>query len=212
MEKMIAWLEAHARWGQLRALGNSNLVRASVLMPVFGYMLLLNDNVHQYLTIKYDGRLLNYLPAIWRIWLLFYGSFFVAIGSILYSFFCPPEVKRYQSAFEMADAESQHQLNLGQFDQVRDHVKARYARLSKWERSILPFHEPRYDLQSYGDKQFLDRVSTYLVHQWTLVNVSMPSLRVSILTLFTVGLFLLAVPAAFTFLQVTILAVKRMFS
>ena len=41
-------------------------------MPAFGYILLLNENVHQYLTIKYDGWLLHYLPSVWRVWLLFY--------------------------------------------------------------------------------------------------------------------------------------------
>ena len=79
----VDWLESHSRWNQLKALGSSNLVRASVLMPAFGYMLLLNDQVHQYLTIKYDGWLLKYLPNVWRIWLLFYGSFFLATATIL---------------------------------------------------------------------------------------------------------------------------------
>jgi hypothetical protein len=75
-------------------------VRASVLMPAFGYMLLLNDNVHRYLTIKYDGWLLNYLPSIWRIWFLFYGSFFLAAATIVYSYFCPISIKHYRSPYE----------------------------------------------------------------------------------------------------------------
>jgi len=81
------WLELHARWSGLRTLGNSSIVRASVLMPAFGYMLLLNENVHAYLTIKYDGWILSYLPNVWRIWLLFYGSFFIAFATILYGWF-----------------------------------------------------------------------------------------------------------------------------
>jgi hypothetical protein len=36
-----------------------------------------------------------------------------------------------------------------------------------------------------------------------------PKLRIVIVTLFGIGLALLAVPAAFTFLQVTVLAVHR---
>jgi hypothetical protein len=83
-------------------------------MPAFGYMLLLNEQVHQYLTIEYDGWLLNYLPDVWRIWLLFYGSFFLAAATILYSAFCPQEVKRYSSAFEMADVEGNHQVTMNQ--------------------------------------------------------------------------------------------------
>ena len=52
---MFAWLESRSRWSKLRDLGQSNLVRASVLMPVFGYLLLLNEHVHAYLTIQYDA-------------------------------------------------------------------------------------------------------------------------------------------------------------
>src|SRR5262245_55147275 len=99
----IRWLAFHSLWHRLKNLGDSNLVKASVLMPAFGYMLLLNEDVHQYLIIKYDGWLLNYLPSTWRIWLLFYGSFFLAIASILYSICCPREIKLYRSAYEMSD-------------------------------------------------------------------------------------------------------------
>jgi hypothetical protein len=44
-------LEKLSRWKNLKVLGGSNLVRISVLMPAFGYMLLLNENIQQYLTI-----------------------------------------------------------------------------------------------------------------------------------------------------------------
>ena len=84
--RAIRLLEGWSRWNILRSLGNSNLVRASVLMPAFGYMLLLNDNVHQYLTIKYDGWLLHYLPSVWRIWFLFYGSFLLAAANCATNF------------------------------------------------------------------------------------------------------------------------------
>jgi hypothetical protein len=55
MRNLFKRLEARSRWSELRDLGQSNLVKASVLMPVFGYLLLLNEHVHQYLTILYDA-------------------------------------------------------------------------------------------------------------------------------------------------------------
>ena len=113
-------------------------------MPAFGYILLLNDNVHQYLTVKYDGWLIEHLhlPGVWRIWLLFYGSFLLAAATILYSSFCPDEIKRYPSAFEMADGETEHQYNLGQFKIVQDNLGKLYANLSKWESSVLISTKP----------------------------------------------------------------------
>ena len=137
--EFLVWLELHSRWSVLRSLGGSNLVKASVLMPAFGYMLLLNDNVHQYLTIKYDGVLLNYLPNVWRIWLLFYGSFLVALATLLYSYFCPPDVKRYGSPYEKANAEAEHVQRLGGLSGVSKEYGKEYDALSELEDAIYPF-------------------------------------------------------------------------
>jgi hypothetical protein len=41
MDNLITWLEIRSPWSELRELGYSNLVRSSVLMPAFGYLLLL---------------------------------------------------------------------------------------------------------------------------------------------------------------------------
>src|SRR5260221_7846873 len=103
------WLEARSRWSELRTLGQSNMVRASVLMPVFGYLLLFNENVRQYLTILYDATgLLRHFPSMWRVWMLYYGSFSLAIGSIFFAILCPVFIKQYASAFQMADTERHH--------------------------------------------------------------------------------------------------------
>lgn len=179
-------------------------------MPAFGYILLLNENVHQYLTIKYDGWLLNYLPSTWRIWLLFYGSFFLAIASILYSLFCPGEIKRYASAFEMADAGSEHHVRMGLFKGVRDAVQSLYKSLSKFERSMLSMPEPDYSpTQLQIRDEMRETMSKLLVHQWIVQNVKRPWLRIVIFVLFSAGLALIAIPAILTFIQVTGLLVKR---
>jgi len=206
------WIEARARWSQLRQLGNSNLVRASVLMPAFGYMLLLNENVHQYLTIKYDGWLLTelHLPNVWRIWLLFYGSFCLAAATILYSLFCPVEVKRYVSSFEMADEETSHQLNLGQFDSVKANLRNHYTVLSSWEKTIVPPRPKELnDVQGpFPNNRSI--LSVVLIHQWTLRNLQRPRLRCFVFLLYAVGLALVGIPAAFTFVQVSWLGVRRL--
>lgn len=197
------WLESHSRWSQLKALGNSNLVRASVLMPAFGYMLLLNDQVHQYLTIKYDGWLLKYLPNVWRIWLLFYGSFFLAAATVLYSAFCPQEVKRHSSAFEMADAEAKHYYNINEAPLVQHKVRELYSGMPLWmypyfdmngmnlEADVSTFANPEADL------------SKFLILQWMIQDMQRRSVRIVLYLLYAIGLSLITIPAALTFLQVT---------
>jgi hypothetical protein len=162
-QRAIAWLEEHSRWNQLRTLGDSNLVNASVLMPAFGYMLLLNDNVHQYLTIKYDGWLLHHLPSIWRIWLLFYGSFFLAIATILYSIYCPSQVKRYASRFAMADAEREHHMRLGQETLVRELLGDARDRMTKIQIEAVPAFDVGDENPNYLGTDPLARISNMLI-------------------------------------------------
>lgn len=208
--KVINWLEEHSRWNLLKALGNSNLVRASVLMPAFGYMLLLNDNVHQYLTIKFDGRLLEYLPNVWRIWLLFYGSFFLAAATILYSIFWPPEVKRYSSAFEMADGEAKHQYNINQSTLVQDRAKKLYTDMPRWMYSYFDREGINFDANTRSLVEPAAYLSKLLVLQWSIQNMGRRGLRIFLYILFAIGLSLIAIPAAFTFLQVTWIPMKHL--
>lgn len=181
-------------------------------MPVFGYMLLLNDNVHQYLVIRFDGRLLEYLPTTWRVWLLFYGSFFVAIGALAYAWFCPEMIKSYPNALDAADREAQHQISMGQYDTFLAFLRGTRPLLKGWHKDLLEDVPIASDEPHYRSLTMLQQVSNLLMYQWTVENVSLPAVRVSILLCFWTGFAFLAFPAAFTFVQVTFLLVKQLFS
>jgi predicted membrane channel-forming protein YqfA (hemolysin III family) len=182
-------------------------------MPAFGYILLLNANVHQYLTVKYDDWLLTHLhlPGVWRIWLLFYGSFFLAAATILYSFFCPEEIKRYTSSFEMADRETDHHINLGQFKAVQANLNKLYDDLSDWQSSIVNSTKPTIAgvaQSSIGNANAALSVS--LISLWTIRDLQRRAMRIFIYLLFALGLGLLAIPAIFTFVQVSLLAIRQL--
>jgi hypothetical protein len=177
-------------------------------MPAFGYILLLNDNVHQYLTIKYDGWLLSYLPSVWRIWLLFYGSFFLAAGSLLFNFFCPAYVKQYGTAFEMVDRERDHRHHQHQTEATKRERELLCTSLSTVETSIF---ERLYLYPLQSNTPSTDALGTMLIHCWSIYDIKMPALRILIVLLWGTGLTLLAVPALFTFAQVTFLLVKSFF-
>jgi hypothetical protein len=208
-KRAVNWVETRARWSQLRDLGNSNLVKASVLMPIFGYMLLLNDNVHKYLTISFDGWLTTYLPNLWRIWLLFYGSFFVAVGTLIYSFFCPPEIKRYASSFEMADGEALHHISLGQYELLVEKIKQLHAELKGWHKNLMFYVLLPIAQGGFQNLTYEQRTGNLLVYQWTWRNHQYPGWRSAVFLLFCTGFLLLAVPAVVTFVQVTIMLLKR---
>ena len=181
-------------------------------MPAFGYMLLLNEQVHQYLTIEYDGWLLNYLPDVWRIWLLFYGSFFLAAATILYSAFCPQEVKRYSGAFEMADVERKHHVNMNQAALIQHEVRKIYLEMPKW---MFPY----FDMDGMNHEEDVSTfvnpdayLSKFLFLQWSIQDMRLRELRIFLYLLFAVGLILIAIPTAFTFLQVTWIPMRHLWS
>jgi hypothetical protein len=219
MLKKLSWFEFRSRWSELRELGQSNWVRASVLMPVFGYLLLLNDNVHQYLSIQYDhGWPFNYLPSMWRVWMLFYGSFFLAIGSIIFGWRCPVEIKRYPSPYIFVDSERPHLVAHGQTQEIIPRkLAALYGSMSRWERTLftLPMLKP--DLPNLGagtsdELRTSDQWGLGLIHIWTVSDIKAPTLRILVLVLFRIGLILLAIPAGVTFIQVTFLLAKHLIS
>jgi hypothetical protein len=203
---VFVWLERQSRWHRLRALGESNYVKASVLMPAFGYLLIISDRIQQYLTVRHDWWLSSF--PLWRVWMLFYGSFFLAAGSILFSLFCKREIKQYESPFDMATAEKEHVHYQRITLPLRDEIIQLHGRASQWEKSLHP--GPQLDVEhnhlGLSDQDF---PSAMLIYKWNLFDVGKPRLGIFILMLFCVGLLLLAVPAAVTLLQVTWLAIRH---
>lgn len=205
------WLEEKSRWHHLKTLGSSGLVRTSVLMPAFGYMLLLNDNVHQYLTVKYDGWLLHYLPNVWRIWFLFYGSFFLALATVLYVVFCPREIKQYSSQFEMAETEAKPHLSLNQSTVVQDRTRWVYEHKPRW---MMPY----FDLNNMSFSDDVNQradptgyLAQFCMMHWCILDMWYRKLRFFMFFTYTIGFMLIAIPAVFTFLQVTSIPIKQMF-
>ncbi len=205
-------LEQYSRWGNLRALGNSNLVRSSVLMPIFGYILIWNDKIHEYLVVKYDADSWWHANPTWRIWFIFYGSLFVAIASVIYSWRCPVQVKRYASAFEMADAEKAHHWYLGQYKQVHKTVTALFENRPGWVRKIYPLRDLKISIEPHGQEEAFPWLSILLTHWWNLENIGQRGIRVTTFLMFYLGFGLLLIPSLLTILQVTFMGLRILLS
>jgi hypothetical protein len=94
-------------------------------------------------------------------------------------------------------------------------LKTLYGGMSKWESSIFlrPRLKPDEANLGAGTSDELrtgDQWGLGLIHIWEVNDIRCPKLRIIIFSLFRVGLFLLAIPAAFTFLQVTLLLAKHL--
>jgi len=183
-------------------------------MPIFGIILLLSEDFQRFLTIKHHGWLLHCLPSwflqhlpywllsppsLWRVWMLYYGTFFLAVGSLIFSKYCPVEIKRYASAFEMVDREREHRHHQRQTADLLKTCESLRDGMSKWEASIFS------KLPILGlTEPSSDQLGGMLIYLWTAADIEHPVLRIITLLIFVTGLTLLAVPAILTFFQVTL--------
>ena len=168
-------------------------------MPVVGYLLLLNEDIHHYLTIKYDGRLLQYFPALWRIWFLFYGSFAVALGSLVYAWRCPVAVKKYADGYTLAASETAYHEQLGRTEAMPKLVEDTRAMVASWVRDSI-------NAADLGNMYFTGtsaKVSMCLVEFWNALNAINVWSRIFVYIMFAFGFLLLLTPPAITFVQVT---------
>jgi hypothetical protein len=130
-------------WTDFRAISNSHAARSTILILLIGYLVLFNENVVKYLHLPKE--LGGSTPVAgsgisMRLLLVYFGLCFVAAGTALYGFFCPPEVKQYGSAngYVAGDGDSIKSM-------VLDAIQARLARSD---------FGPRYEnaLQAIGRK------------------------------------------------------------
>ena len=96
LKKLGNWYWHRTRWFSLSAVGETAWVKASVVMPIFGYLIVLNAELLQYAEIDSRFRILA-SENPWRLLCIYFGSMFVGIGSGIYQA-CRPDTTKYGSA------------------------------------------------------------------------------------------------------------------
>jgi hypothetical protein len=76
------------RWNSLRGIGNSPVARASIAVPILGYLILFHRDLIDYL--KMHAQFCDGCTVSWRLHFLYFGSCFFALGALVYGFYCPP--------------------------------------------------------------------------------------------------------------------------
>jgi hypothetical protein len=133
-------------------------------------------------------------------------------ATVLYSAFCPQEVKRYSSAFEMAEAEAKHHYNINEASLVQRKAREIYLDMPRW---MFPYfdmnnmnHEA--DVSTFSNPE--SYLSRFLILQWMIQDMQRRGIRIVLYLLYAIGLSLIGIPAAFTFLQVTWIPLSHLWS
>jgi hypothetical protein len=86
-------------WSLLRTIGNSGPARLTILIPLVGYLILLNTWVVDKLDLS-ERIVGTSSGSVNRLIMIYLGLVAFAIGSTIFTWRCPLEVKKYASAEE----------------------------------------------------------------------------------------------------------------
>ncbi|WP_137930460.1 hypothetical protein [Mesorhizobium comanense] len=194
----IALLDHQSRWSVLRRLGNSPVAKATIAVPLVGYLLLFNAEIAKFLRLHSDFcQPAECVPSL-RLFLLYLGSCSIAVGAALYSLRCPALIKKYDSAAAFFDAEKAY------FCQPRNlEYLLRLIELGT-EAEPLAHDAANFKYDEGRSKVDPGTLADPMGELYRLLNVSRLGSRTAALISYSLGILLLFVPTAMTFFQVIV--------
>jgi hypothetical protein len=194
-------------WDRLRIIGNSRLIKLTIIMPLVGYLIIFNSYVvsalhlaSDYFSSDIENSLLGNIAGEFlasRLRLLYFGLFLMGIGSSLFSLFCPQKVKQYADAVALAQRELSF-LPIPYF----------YSLVGELSRTRSP-HYADIDIDEYRDRlatnegESLETLKIQVITEWFWVqNHRYPSIRWAAFLSFLSGFCLLLYPSITTFISV----------
>jgi hypothetical protein len=170
-------------WADLRGIGNSNAVRASIIVPVIGYLIILNSTVADYL--KLHGIEWVHQPAtawdrLWslKLYLVYFGLMFLGVGAAIYQWKCPSFVKKYGDWADYVAGVAPHADH--------DQIKALGKSLGRDPHLLavdLENQARRYLREHYAEMSEYDlgwRIATTVLFGWGFALLSIPSFMTAV--------------------------------
>jgi hypothetical protein len=175
-------------WAGLRSIGNSLPVKASIVVPAIGYLIVLNETVADYL--KLHGIEWSHDPAttwdrIWglKLYLVYFGLMCLGLGAAIYQWKCPPFVKKHADWADYVAAVQPH-TDGTQIDVLAEIVG-----------------EPQMFVNLHSRDEIL---RYYLRKHYTQMSAYDFGWRVATAVLFFIGFVLLSIPSMMTAVRVLI--------
>ncbi|QOZ07798.1 hypothetical protein [Bradyrhizobium sp. CCBAU 51765] len=195
----IDMLDVSSRWAKLRLIGNSSVAKSTIAVPILGYFILFNSDVVEYLRLHTDFCAGKACGVSWRLYFLYFGCFFVAIGASTYALFCPTVAKIYPGASDFFEAEKTYFSGPRNLDYLFGLIEKQKGAPAKdpfdLKFNVIAEHKA---LASDNLHALADVMGEYYVLQ----NISKRPARIISLLAYSLGIFLILVPTVLTFVQV----------
>lgn len=189
-------LDHQSRWSVLRGLGNSPVAKATIAVPLVGYLLIFNGEIVKFLSIHTDFCHPSRCVPSLRLLLLYLGCCSIALGAGLYSRKCPALVKKYDSAAAFFEAEKTYFCQPRNLDYLLKLIELRT------EAEPLARDASNFNYNSEIRHVEPNSLADPMGELYRLLNVSHPWIRLVALISYYIGISLLIIPAAMTFIQV----------
>jgi hypothetical protein len=198
-------------WSTLRSIGNSSIVKLTIVIPVLGYLIIFNQSLSKYLAliheVFHDPDPLVAGHVSWRLTYLYLGLCWFGIGSALFAIFCPPELKKYGSPSEYIGGEIDN-LSILELNNIVEQLDSSVIadKLTKHVTNLME----RYDIFSAGaaprdDEIEADGMTIYFQNLDQTATIT----RGSVAIFFSLGTCFTAVPTIEVFLRVSRIALDQ---
>jgi hypothetical protein len=189
-------------WTTLRSVGNSVIVKLTILIPAIGYLIVFNDKLVGYVDLisevaGLDDRSGLSVPP--RLFQIYFGLCFVGIASAIYSLACPSIIKRYPSAIDFSAATMNAVGDYGYTNFEREVLSSRYSD---------EYRAKKQHFEQMADKDFRREQVMYEVNNaliniyFSLKNAENPVCRWLCASCFAFGFFVLFISSIKIFLRV----------
>jgi hypothetical protein len=103
-----------AHWDNLKKFGKSRAAQLSILFPAVGYLVLLSDELLTFVQPFSPVESNDALPFKTKIYLIYFGLFSIALGTVAYNLRCPFTIKEFENETKCAD----YHMNLASAEDV----------------------------------------------------------------------------------------------
>jgi hypothetical protein len=181
-------------WTQLRTIGHLPLMKATILVPLIGYLIIFNETAVGYLHLIWEKDATPSVPT--NLLLVYFGLVCLSVGSGLYAIFCNRRIDQYGSveAYIGGDGPNISAVTLGYLEQE--------------------ITEAGYDLRAYQDDRInlvgkADPKKDILACIYDKWDTAHPTVRALTTMFYIAGIVILLFPSLRVFLKVSSILLDR---
>jgi hypothetical protein len=200
-------------WRLLRTVGNSRAAKLTILIPLVGYLILLNDDIVAHLSLSKDvfGDAAD--ATLTRLLSVYVGLVFIAVASVVFAIWCPREVKRYGSPEEYVAGDEPF-LSEREVGMVQSRLKIGDTIAREDNEAYNTYHDSRPiagDLEEHRRRaRQLVRIQLNLLYE--MLDRSRRVARWAAAICYALGFVFMSVPSALVFGRVLVVLGRKVYN